>query len=1746
MVDLYQQVKTKFTVDEFRHYLFTPRDLTSWVKGLLRYDLEGDELLDCLVYEGERQFRDRLVDGDAINKFNGILAGIMRSNWRHNANLDGIYFSSLMQDSSGKEEAKGGDDKDEGESLSKLARSKIDDFKGVISLQLTLYEREEKELNMLLFTEILDHVARVDRVISQDGGHILLVGKTGVGRRSAVTLACYLHRMTMSTPNVTRGYGLQQFKNDLKVVMQQAGIDGEKVCFYLEDHQFTDDTILETVNSLLSAGDVPGLYSHEELEPMLAPLKELMMDEGGFRTPYDFFVSRVKKNLHVCLSMDSTNKKFTTQCESNPAVYTSCSLLWMGDWSRNSLRTVPLMLEGVRDLVKGEGIDFTIEDSPSKKRVKAMQDDDGDDNDEEGGSRGEGKSSRGEGKGARKKEIKKRANFLPTASPEAVVDAIVSIHASCVDIGAAPLDYMSFLNTWKSMFDNKKKTLIRDLGHLQGGLDKLAEAKHTVDNMSNNAQKQQKKLKEAQTKADQAMDEITKALAGANDTRRETEELKKDLAEKAQETQLRKSKIEDELSEIQPVLDASKEAVSGIKSENLNEIRSLKTPPAAIADVLSGVLMLLGIEDLSWLRMKKFLGQRGIKEDILNFDASSISNSPIKNQVENLLRSKSNSFDAATIMRTSVAAAPLAAWVKANFRYSGVLEKIKPLTDELNKAEQVLKKSQKRLDDCEAELAQIDEKVAELKADFGARTREAETLRFGLETAQLTLEGAQKLLGQLGGEQGRWQTQADFLTSQIASLPVYMLLCSGFVVYLSKSSENVREKMISNWLDTVSSVNKIAEFNFRAMLSSESELLVWKQWGLPSDKLSQENGIVVSNLGVEKVPFIIDPAEVSTAWLKKFLGGQSKTGMEVVASGDPRFTSQVELCVRFGKTLLILDVDGVDSMLYPLARRDLQHEGARWVVRVGDKLLDFAETFRMCLVTRNPQPNLPPDAASMVNEINFTITKSGLEGQLLGVVLHHEQPELEKQKSEMLKQEEDYKVELAGLEKNLLEALSTAEGDLLQNTALIDTLSNTKTAAAKIAAALEESGKASQELDRQREVYRDFAKDGSRLFFLIEQLQAVNPMYQFSLASFIGLFKATLSDPQNSSEDVKKRLGKLSPAMDIRALYFVGRALFKADRPTFALHLVHGMKPESFEENEWEAFVGSLVSTNDKPRDFPGWAASERKRQFSMLAENFPSLIDSLDIGGSSWTRWASSAECELEFPNLRGVTPFEKVLWIQAMRPDRLMTAINNFCCDEMRVENLAPPAQSLEQIWKDESTEETPLMLITMPGADPSKELEEFAKKTVGKDRYKSLAIGGGQEEKALEMLRSAAINGDWLCLKNLHLVVGWLGTLEKELNVLQRKEGFRLWLTTEPHTKFPPILLQTSLKITYEAPPGIKKNMERTYSTWSPDFIAQGSERRSQLLFLLAFFHAVIQERRNFVPQGWTKMYEFSTGDLRAGTFALGAVEDGKDDWEMIHGLIMDSIYGGRVDNHFDNRVLKTYLDKYFCDKMVGNGGGKSGSLMKGVSVPQSTNIGDYMDAIMKIPEVDSPGVFSLPDNIERSVQRARSGVVIEQLGLMKSAASGTKGFDKEVWRGSLGPLIELWEKLMEGSDGILRDKKVSTTSPDKKRRGDDDSDRRKGKEEDPVDAFVEMEFDFGCELVAMVNNALIQLKKIMYGSGLLTPEALSIAGDLIRGTIPRSWEKKFEGPAKPMAYCTALVNKTSSLRSWKSPAYGGRGE
>ena len=103
----------------------------------------------------------------------------------------------------------------------------------------------------------------------------------------------------------------------------------------------------------------------------------------------------------------------------------------------------------------------------------------------------------------------------------------------------------------------------------------------------------------------------------------------------------------------------------------------------------------------------------------------------------------------------------------------------------------------------------------------------------------------------------------------------------------------------------------------------------------------------------------------------------------------------------------------------------------------------------------------------------------------------------------------------------------------------------------------------------------------------------------------------------------------------------------------------------------------------------------------------------------------------------------------------------------------------------------------------------------------------------------------------LQNCHLLVRWLKDLGKALESLKRPHpDFRLWLTTEPTPEFPIGILQRSLKVVTEPPNGLKLNLRNTfYKIPSAQLKISPHPAFKSLVYTLAFFHAVVQERRKY---------------------------------------------------------------------------------------------------------------------------------------------------------------------------------------------------------------------------------------------------------------------------------------------------------
>ena len=430
-----------------------------------------------------------------------------------------------------------------------------------------------------------------------------------------------------------------------------------------------------------------------------------------------------------------------------------------------------------------------------------------------------------------------------------------------------------------------------------------------VAELSGQAAEQQTLLAEKQRLADEALSRITVSMSAASERKKEVESLKEKTSTEEKDLSVQKAGIEDELKDVQPLIDSARAAVGQIKSDNINEIKSLRTPPEGILAVLEAVLLLMNNPDTSWAGQKKFLGSRGVKEEIINFDAHVVT---AKNReiVRKILKEKEELFEHKNILRVSVAAAPLAAWVKAQVKYSLVLEKIAPLEKILGQLSDSLDTSTRRVEECERELAALDREVVEMKEEFGRRTSEAEALKLNLKKAEDQLEAAERLLGKLGGEKDRWSEQVISIDVALKALPLNSLLAAGFIAYLPAAAEDRRAATTSRWTEYLG----VERFDLRRFMSSESEMLTWKAEGLPGDELSMENAVVI--LQSTQAPLIIDPSAQASEWLKAHVAKDDAASLETVTAHDARFANKLELAVRFGKTLIVEEVDKIEPILY--------------------------------------------------------------------------------------------------------------------------------------------------------------------------------------------------------------------------------------------------------------------------------------------------------------------------------------------------------------------------------------------------------------------------------------------------------------------------------------------------------------------------------------------------------------------------------------------------------------------------------------------------------------------------------------------------------------------------------------------------------------------------------------------------------------------------------------------------------------
>lgn len=1457
-------IKNFLPIPSRSHYTFNLRDFSRVISGVLLVPAprmkDPNKLIRLWIHEVYRVFHDRLIDDadretlfkmvqytcyDQLRQpLEKVLADFLKEGEKviTSSHIRDLFFGSYIEPDA--------DPKVYDEVID------LEDLQEKMNYYLAEYNAvSQTPMNLVLFRYAIDHISRISRVLLQDKGHALLVGVGGSGRNSCAKLATSMCEYVIHQIEITKTYGPSEWRDDLKNLLLRVGCDGKPTVFIFGDHQIKDESFIEDINMVLNTADVPNLYAMEEKAEIMDKMTSVAREASGGRktettpmTLYNLFIERIKKNLHITLTMSPIGDAFRNRLRMFPSLINCCTIDWYTLWPEDALEKV------ARTSLKDLDIGLEL-------REQCVQ-------------------------------MCKKFHTSVSATSE---DYYLTYGRRYY---ITPTSFLQLIKSLYKLYGQKIEQITIQQNRYEGGLERLDFAASQVAVMQDELQQLQPKLLAQSQLSDKLMIRIEQDTINV-EAKKEIVAADEALAnEAAAAAQAIKDDCESDLAEATPALEAALAALDTLKPADITIVKAMKSPPAGVRLVMEAICVLKGVKpervqdpttnqtvDDYWPASVKLLGDMKFLENLKNFDKDNIPPAYMKRIRDKFMNDRS--FQPEAIKKVSTACEGLCKWVRAMEVYDRVIKVVAPKKAMLAEAEAALALQMETLNAKRALLQEVSQKLQSLNDEFAECMREKKKLEDQIDYCTQKLERAEKLLGGLSGEKTRWSETANKLGASLGNVIGDVLLSSGVVAYLGAFTVEYRNKLIEQWHDSCTKTDipcgKV--FSLIDILGEPVEIREWTIHGLPADNFSVENGIIVKS--ADRWPLMIDPQNQANKWVKNM---EKQNKLAVIKLTDPNYARVMEMALQLGTPVLLENIlEEIDAVLEPVLLKNVYKQRGILYIKFAETVLEYNPNFRFYITTRLRNPHYLPEVAVKVTLLNFMITPQGLRDQLLGIVVAKELPTLEEKKNELIVEGANNRRILKELEDKILEVLSTSEGNILEDETAIKILSTSKVLSEDIQAKQEVAVKTSVEIDRARNGYMPVSKHGAVLFFCISELANIDPMYQYSLPWFLHLYVMAITHSEQS-ENLDIRMSNLNSYFTASIYRNVCRSLFEKDKLIFSLVLCVGLLRASrkLEEDLWTFLLtGGVALDNPYPNPDSSWLSDKSWSEIvrASLLPGLERLKDSFQTNISQWqTYYDLWNPQDHPFPppfDHEDDTSLRRLVILRCVRKDKLVAAVQAFVINHMGTSFVEPPPFDLQSSY-DDSSNVTPLIFILSPGSDPMAGLIRFAEdRGVSKKNLMTISLGQGQGPIASGMIERGIKSGEWVILQNCHLAVSWMKELDRicdEIIVPENTHSdFRMWLTSYPSKDFPVSILQNGVKMTNEPPKGLRNNLLRSYLN---DPISDAKffggcakilEWRS-LLFSLCFFHAVVQERRNFGPLGWNIPYEFNETDLRISVMQL----------------------------------------------------------------------------------------------------------------------------------------------------------------------------------------------------------------------------------------------------------------------------------
>jgi dynein heavy chain, axonemal len=640
----------------------------------------------------------------------------------------------------------------------------------------------------------------------------------------------------------------------------------------------------------------------------------------------------------------------------------------------------------------------------------------------------------------------------------------------------------------------------------------------------------------------------------------------RDVAKIQQEVGEKQRSTEADLSKAEPMVEAAMAALNTLDKKDLGEAKTMAKPPAGVDDVFAATMILLAsvhpnvavqkngkVKDKSWDACKKqLLGSipeyidylKGIKTGVDNNTIPKLNFKEVKELTD------MEHFKPEIILTKNKAAAGLCSFVVNIVMYYEVVVTVEPKRKALQEANDQLEAANIQLAAVMEQVAELEAKLAKLTSELNAANEEKQEALDSVERGQRKLDLAQRLTNALASENVRWAENILTMVADKELLTGDVLLASAFISYVGPFTKAFRDRLMAQIFTpflqtnfrTAMGEDSLIPLSVSAdplkILTNSAQVASWGADGLPADQVSVENGTIVCTS--YRWPLIIDPQLQGIKWLKQKEGHPDRN-LQVVRLGQGEMLRKLEKALENGHTILIENIgETLDAVLNPVIQRAAIRRGKKMYIKLGDTEVEMHPDFRLFLHTKLSNPHYPPEIQAETTLINFTVTSSGLEDQLLALVVRKERLDLALLSEDLVTQQNDFTIKVKELEDNILSKLATAQGDISEDVELIEGLEFTKKIANEISVKQVQATATQVTIKLTSEKYRVVANRSSLLFFLMNDLVKIHTYYIYSLKAFTTVFYrgidlVTVSEKEKEMEMEKEKERERVAALETEA-----------------------------------------------------------------------------------------------------------------------------------------------------------------------------------------------------------------------------------------------------------------------------------------------------------------------------------------------------------------------------------------------------------------------------------------------------------------------------------------------------------------------------------------------------------------------------------------------------------------------------------